>query len=282
MKNFKLIIAFLFLSNYLFGQNVINVSGKIETTGNPCLDETCPPGMVWALSVDTATFIFTQNKNWIWSDNPLIIYDVEYSEGDSIKLYGQIFHSQDSVGKDFYKFEITDKEERDTIIGHNGQLTLVFDFHFECGINVFRHPNHYSTSKLSYNNSFDTTTYTYSPLTNFIGTDTVIFLTGCGIPPNYDYIKVVEYLINVSEATKINTITSNTFSIYPNPSSGDIHIKYDNEKAYNFIINNLQGQRIIQGELRQDLVLTLRHGVYIISILDKTRTIYRQKIIIDK
>ena len=160
---------------------------------------------------------------------------------------------------------------------------MVFDFPiFECGINVFEHPTHYSTSKLTYNGSLDTATYLYSPLRDFTGTDTVVFLTGCGYPPDYNSIKTIEYLIHVFEETKINTISNNSFRLFPNPSTAIVYIKSNEDKIYDFIINNLQGQNIVQGEFRKDLSLTLQQGLYIISIMDKTKIIYRQKIIVDE
>ena len=109
MKNITLIMSFLFFSILLFGQDVIKLSGKVEMTANPCITEECLPVLIWGLNVDTATFILTKNKNWIWDTNPLVIYEIGYSEGDNITLYGQLSISQDWDGEDFYELEIVNK-----------------------------------------------------------------------------------------------------------------------------------------------------------------------------
>lgn len=252
-------------------------------TANPCITEICSPGLVWGLNVDTAMFILTKDANWIWDENTLMIYDSGYSDGDSIELYGQLSINQDWDGNAYYECEIVDKELRDTVIGNDNVLTLIFDFPiFECGINIFEHPKNYLTSELAYNSSLDTATYLYSPAQDFTGVDTVIFRTGCGASPDNMYVWIIEYLIQVSEGTKINSITSKTFNIYPNPSSGEIHITFDNDQDYWFTINNLQGQMILDGMLRQELTITLRQGLYLISILDNSKVIHRQKIIVDE
>lgn len=282
MKNITLKLTFLFLNSLIFGQDVIKISGKVEMTANPCITEVCIPGLVWGLNVDTAMFILTKETYWI-GDDPLMIYDSEYSDGDSIELYGQLFINQDWYGDNYYEFEIVDKELRDTVLNIENILTLVFDFpNFECGINIFEHPKHISTSELTYNGSLDTATYLYLPAQDFIGIDTIIFLTGCGVAPDYSYIKILEYLVEVTEETKINSITDKIFKIYPNPSSGLLHIGTDKNKGYWFTINNIQGQGVSNGLLSQDLTLTLGQGMYVISIYDHSELVHRQKIIIDK
>jgi len=250
-------------------------------TANPCITEICDPGLVWGLNVDTAVFIITKESHWI-EDAPLVIYDCDYLDGDSIELYGQLSISQDWDGNNYYEFEIVDKELRDTVINSDNFLTLIFELSsFECGIYIFEHPKHYSTSELTYDRH-DTATYIYSPIQDFTGVDTVIFVTFCAGSPDNMYFSVIEYIILVTEETKINSMINKIFTIYPNSSSGEIHITLDNVQDYWFTINNLQGQMILDGRLKQDLTITLRQGLYLISIFDNSKVIYRQKIIVDK
>ena len=61
MRNILLLALFL-SGNLIKGQDKIQLEGKIEITGNPCIDSICVPGLIWAAKTDTASFILT---NWI-------------------------------------------------------------------------------------------------------------------------------------------------------------------------------------------------------------------------
>jgi len=284
MRNLILILAIFFSYNLINGQDIIQTSGRVKLIGNPCLDETCLPGIVWSLETDTASYILTENHDWIWGDNPLIIYGIEHFENDSINIYGQFSIKQEWDGEKFYELEVLNKEQRDTIIVKNSTLTLEFVFEiFECGINVFKHPENQSISQLDYNIGLDTAIYTYKPKLDFVGIDTVVFLTDCGSTPDNMYFEIIEYLIQVTDFTKINNfMNDNNFQIFPNPSTGFINIMSNNHKGLDFRIYNSIGQTINQGKLKQDLQLDLKQGIYILTILDKYQLVYRQKIVINE
>jgi hypothetical protein len=101
-------------------------------------------------------------------------------------------------------FIVIANEQRDTIIDKNSTLELEFVFEiFECGISVYHHPTNNESSILSYNSSLDTAIYKYTPDIDFVGIDTVVFLTGCGSSPENTITDTIEYLIKVSEGKQM-------------------------------------------------------------------------------
>lgn len=108
MKNVILIIlssAFLIPCR---SQDMTTISGQVKMIGNPCLSVECPPGVVWALEADTASFVLTQDNNWIWGDYQLEIYGKEYFEDDYLTVNGEIHIQHEWDGDVFYEFEIDD------------------------------------------------------------------------------------------------------------------------------------------------------------------------------
>lgn len=269
-----IIILLIFLSNNLVGQDIIKFSGLAHTIPNPCMTEICLPGIVWALENDTATYVLSKNNSWFPQD--LIINNKKYNNNENINLYGYIKKEQDYSGNDFYKLEIINYEINDTIIEKNDTLNLFFSFPiFECGINIFSDPLNYKINELSYNQTYDSTKYTYVPINNFIGNDTIIFLTGCNLTPT----KVIQYNIAVSNISKLNNIKYN-FNIYPNPSFGTIHIENDINSDHDYILENFNGQIINKGKITKNIKFNIEKGLYVFTIIEKNTPIYTKKIII--
>lgn len=266
-----------------YTSDVVRMNGRVELAANPCLTEVCPPGVVWSLQSENETFILTKEHDWIWDDNSVMIYDSLFAENENVVIYGQISSHLDWSGDNFYEVEIVDKERRDTSIFKNSSLELVFDFPiFECGIRIFKQAQNYLISKLEYKGTLDTACYSYTPLHDFSDPDTVIFLTGCGFPPNYNSVKIIEYFIHVSEKTSIHSTVYEDFIIYPNPSTGIINLRSNDQVNYDFIVTNLNGQKISQGEFQEELTITLDQGIYILSVRDKTEIMYKQIVIIQE
>lgn len=106
MKNLILIIlSFAFLIPCM-SQDMITISGQVKMIGNPCLSEECPPGVVWAIETDTASFILTQDNDWLWGDFQLMINGKEYLENDFLTVTGEIHVKHDWNDDVFYEIEI--------------------------------------------------------------------------------------------------------------------------------------------------------------------------------
>ncbi|MBN1187677.1 MAG: T9SS type A sorting domain-containing protein [Bacteroidales bacterium] len=81
--------------------------------------------------------------------------------------------------------------------------------------------------------------------------------------------------------TFIETKEFSDFRIFPNPSNGFIRVESNSEQDYNYAIYNTVGQLMDQGKLKQVVQLELNQGVYVITIYDKQKVVYRQKILIE-
>jgi hypothetical protein len=249
MKNYILILAFFLSYNLSGGQCIIQISGNLKLITNPCLNEICPPGLVWSLVNDTTSFILTSYHNWIWSDHTLVINDKEYFENDRVCIYGQKSKKQEWNGTSFYELEMADQEIKDTLLNENHSLKLVFVFRvFECGIKVLKHPENQCISRLDYNQCQDTATYTYAPKHDFTGVDTVVFLTGCGSDPDNMHFKIVEFFIHVSDFTKTGNLTNDkNLYLFPNPFSSGLNYELsavESNKKVAFEILDLSGRTI--------------------------------------
>lgn len=108
MKNVMLIILSTAFLTPCRSQEIATLSGQVKMTGNPCLSVECPRGVVWALESDTASFVLTQDNNWIWGDHQLEIYGKEYFENDYLTVNGEIYIQHELDGDVFYELEIDD------------------------------------------------------------------------------------------------------------------------------------------------------------------------------
>ncbi len=273
----------MFCSSMLFGQEVQIISGRVELMSNPCLTEVCIPGILWGLNVDTALYVLDKNGKWIWAEDSLIIYGTGYSEGDSVKFYGQLSTWQDWKGDDYTEARIVNMEICDTAIANDQSLTLEFFFWvFDCGIYVYDHPAHAELSRLSYNNTYDTAIYVYQPLTGFNGTDTIMLVTGCGSTADYNSAKLLVYRVHVGEESRNEYLDQPAIKVYPNPSPGEIQFEFDNDHEYNLVINNLLGQRVYSSPLQKGYSVILSRGVYLITIMEQSNIVYNQQLIIQE
>lgn len=87
-----------------YGQNTY--SGKIIYMPNPCLTEPCLPGIVFGLETTSQNYVLTINSNWIWSNNRLIIGDVEYFIDDEVEIIGITTTKQDINSNEYTELEI--------------------------------------------------------------------------------------------------------------------------------------------------------------------------------
>jgi len=87
-----------------YGQNTY--SGKIIYTPNPCQTDPCLPGVVFGLETTSNIYVLTINSNWIWSNNKLIIKDIEYFIDDEVEITGTITTKQDINSNEYIELEI--------------------------------------------------------------------------------------------------------------------------------------------------------------------------------
>ena len=98
------ISVFILLSINLYGQDIY--IGKIIYMPNPCQTEPCLPGMVFGLETTSNNYVLTINSNWIWSNNKLIVYDIEYLIDDEVEITGITTSKQDINSKEYIELEI--------------------------------------------------------------------------------------------------------------------------------------------------------------------------------
>ena len=86
---------------------------------------------------------------------------------------------------------------------------------------------------------------------------------------------VMHHYVNVSE-------NHNSFSVYPNPSNGLIHLSADHPTAFEYRVHNLLGQLVLSGDTQAEATIDLsayQKGIYFISIMHEGN-IHTEKIII--
>lgn len=106
----KIILNLIFLSyitiGHIYCQENDTITGKIVQISNPCLDDPCLPGTVFAIENDTSDYIITLDSTWQWADNHLIINGDTLSVNDSIKAIGVISTKTDLQNEIYYEIEI--------------------------------------------------------------------------------------------------------------------------------------------------------------------------------
>jgi hypothetical protein len=73
---------------------------------NPCQTEPCLSGIVFGLETTFNNYVLVINSNWIWSNNKLIVEDVEYFIDDEVEITGTITTKQDIDSKEYIELEI--------------------------------------------------------------------------------------------------------------------------------------------------------------------------------
>lgn len=105
-KFLTFVILSLIVIGHIYCQENDTLIGKIVQISNPCLDDPCLPGTVFAIENDTSVYIITLNSTWQWADNPLIINGDTLSVNDSIKAIGIISIKTDLQSEVYYEIEI--------------------------------------------------------------------------------------------------------------------------------------------------------------------------------
>jgi len=104
MKQFLIFFISVFMCLNIYGQNTY--SGKIIPMSNLCQTDPCLPGMVFGLETTSNNYILTINSNWIWSDNRLIVEDIEYFIDDEVEITGITTTKQDVNSNEYTELEI--------------------------------------------------------------------------------------------------------------------------------------------------------------------------------
>ena len=104
--NLIVILFFWGTSFACFGQGISTYSGKIIYAPNPCLTDPCLPGIVFGLETTSNIYVLTINSNWIWSNNKLIVEDIEYFLDDEVEITGTITTKQDINSNEYIELEI--------------------------------------------------------------------------------------------------------------------------------------------------------------------------------
>ena len=104
MKQFLIFIISAFMYFSMYGQNTY--SGKIIYMPNPCQTEPCLPGIVFGLETTSNSYVLTINSNWIWSNNGLIVEEIEYFIDDEVEITGITTTKQDINSNEYTELEI--------------------------------------------------------------------------------------------------------------------------------------------------------------------------------
>jgi len=126
MERFLFFISvFILLSINVYGQNTF--SGKIVYMWNPCQTEPCLPGGVFGLETTSKNYILTINSNWIWTNNKLIVEDIEYSIDDEVEMTGITTVKQDINSNEYTELEIQTikKVDNNTIVNDNSSWSVL-------------------------------------------------------------------------------------------------------------------------------------------------------------
>jgi hypothetical protein len=105
----RLIFTLLLTSSMIIHplcQEKDTVTGKIVHISNPCLDEPCLPGTVFAIKNNTLDYIISIDASWQWSENPLIINNIILNIDDSIKAIGIISEKTDLQNRIYHEIEV--------------------------------------------------------------------------------------------------------------------------------------------------------------------------------
>lgn len=119
----------------------------------------------------------------------------------------------------------------------------------------------------------------YSPNTNYIGSDTFEYSICSELNPTQCDTATINYTVILS----LNDLSSNLFSIYPNPAQSVLNIKYEGTDAKIYVYD-LQGKILIHEAFNYQLQLntsSLNNGLYIVK-LETNKGFTHEKIQISK
>ena len=87
------------------------------------------------------------------------------------------------------------------------------------------------------------------------------------------------YFVNKPRATGINVLSNHAITIYPNPTSNLVNIKWQNEEVKHIILQDAVGRKVkdvfVQGNLQTLSVADLPQGIYFIRLFGKTETVMK-------
>jgi len=105
---------------HLCSQNKENLFGKIVQVPNPCMENPCLPGMVYAVETDTAFFIISLDGLWIFLHDHLIVDSDTLNLGDAIRFFGAISIKYSINGnKKYYEILLNSFSQAELFTGTN-------------------------------------------------------------------------------------------------------------------------------------------------------------------
>jgi len=172
---------------------------------------------------------------------------------------------------------------RDTTIQNSDKLKFEFYFsHFECGISICKYPTNFDVGAIE--NSFLPGSYAYkasisfTPKVNFVGLDTIDFLSGCSSSPVDRYFDTLRYIVRL-RATNI-IVDHYKVRIIQDPSNSLIQIQgISIDSQLKIELFDLNG-RICQSDIvvGDRFAVKVNNGIYILRICSENLKVLEEKI----
>ena len=105
-KKIVLTIILMLVYGEQFCQTKDTVVGTLVKISNPCIDEICLPGLVYAIKNDTAVFILSVNSQWHSTENEFIFNNESFGMSSSVVIIGNISRKHDIENNLFFDLEI--------------------------------------------------------------------------------------------------------------------------------------------------------------------------------
>ncbi len=87
------------------------------------------------------------------------------------------------------------------------------------------------------------------------------------------------YFVNKPQSTGINALSNHAITIYPNPTSNLLNIKWQNEEVKHIVLQDAVGRKVkdilVQGNVQTLSVTDLPQGIYFIHLFGKTETVIK-------
>jgi hypothetical protein len=172
---------------------------------------------------------------------------------------------------------------KDTTIQKSENLRLEFSFSiFECGIQIYKEPSNFvlGNTEFMYSeiSSAYKTVFTFVPKNDFVGSDTIVFLTGCSPSPDIRIFDTLRYFIKTKETGLVDN--KNVIRLYSNPSNGQINIiGLSMESQMTYKLFDSSGKLCQDGFFNGDCIKTkVKDGIYILRISRKNVQVFEDKI----
>lgn len=105
-KKIVLTIILMLVYGEQFCQTKDTVVGTLVEISNPCINEICLPGLVYAIKNDTAFFILSVNSKWHSTENEFIFKNESFGMSSSVVIIGDISRKYDIENNLFFELEI--------------------------------------------------------------------------------------------------------------------------------------------------------------------------------